>query len=190
MKRIDAHNGFDTGFFHHFEKMKQVFHTLLQQTHILLGVLFRERFSRHDLRTSTMHLHCSDCCGEDRNIWMQTTQTALDIPELLKSDISCKSAFSYMIVEQFQSHPIGDYRGLSHSNICKGTGVYETGLILNCACKCGIDRIPHPCCHGTSHFEIIGSNGLATLVIGDGNIPNPLTQVFKIPCNREYCHEL
>ncbi len=77
-----------------------------------------------------MHLQGTDGGGKYRNMGFQTTVAALDIPELLKTNISSKATLGNVVFKHLQAETVSNDRRLAYGDIGKGAGMDHAGLIL------------------------------------------------------------
>ena len=120
---------------------------------------------------------------------LEAGQAALDIPELLKSDIRSETGFRYMIIKEFQSQPVSDNGRLSDRNIGKWACVDEARLVLYRIAEGRIDGIAHPGRHGTGNFQILCGDRISLFVIGKNDLADTLTKVLQIRCNCKDRHQ-
>ena len=121
---------------------------------------------------------------------LESGDTALDIPEFLKTDISGKTGLGDIIIKEFQGDPVGDDRRLAHGYIGKGAGVDQAGIVLSGTHQGWIDGVAHEGGHGIAHFQVAAGYRLAALVKGYGDVIDPLFQVCQVCSHGQDGHQL
>jgi len=187
---VDADHGLDPGFLNIVDMMEQVAAAFFEQAEVLFGVLRRQRFPRYDRRAAAVHLQGADCGHEYGDVGLEAGQTAFDIPEFLKSDVSGEAGLGHVIIEELETDAVADDRALADCDVRERTGVHETGLVLDCIAKGRVDRVAHKGGHSAVHFQIGSRYRIALLAIGDDNFTDPLPQILQVSRDRQDRHQL
>ena len=95
-----------------------------------------------------------------------------------------------MIIKQLEPEAVSDNGGLPDRNIGEGSRMNQAGLVFYRIAQSRIDRIPHPCCHGSCHLQILGSYRIPLPVIGKDDISDPFPQILQIHRNGKDRHQL
>ena len=73
--------------------LHQVLASFFQRTQILLGVRIMQRFTGCNIGSTTMHLQSASGRYNDDSIGLETTDTTLDVAELLHAHVSTETTF-------------------------------------------------------------------------------------------------
>ena len=101
LELVDTDDRSDAGFSYGLDVGKEVVTALGDQVGIGLGISFIQRFAGDDLRTAAVHLESTDSGDDDGTIRGKAAETALDVPELFKTDVGTEAALGNMIVRKF-----------------------------------------------------------------------------------------
>ena len=187
---IDAYHRFDAGLLHIFHMMEQILTALLQKLQVLCGIFLRKRLAGLDLRSAAVHLQGTDRGDKDRNVRLEARQAALDIPELLETDIRGEAGLRHVVIKQLQTQTVSDDGGLSDGDIRKWARVDEAWLMLDRIAERRVDGVAHPCGHGACNLQILGSDRVSLLVIGKNDLPDPLAKILQIRRDSQDRHQL
>ena len=64
----------------------------------------------------------------------------------------------------------------------------QAGLMLDGVAQGGIDGVAHPGSHGAVDLQVVGSYGVALLVIRNDDVADALAEILQIPGNGEDGH--
>ena len=187
---IDTYNRIDTGLLDCLDVMEEVCSSCLNPAHVLLAVLFRHGTAGAGNGSAAVTLEGADGCDNNRTVGLETAETALEVPELLESDVCTKTTLSYQVVTKLQADLVGNNRGLTDGDICKRSCMNQTGLALYCLHEVGIYRLNHPRGHCACHLKVLCGNGLSGLVVSNNDLADALSQVLEVVGNCKYCHDL
>ena len=148
----------------------QIGAALFHQLYILRGIGRIQRLSGDYPGTATMHLKSPYRSHDNGAVGNQAAYAALDIPELLKADVSAEAAFGDMIIGQLEGYLVGDDRRLADSDIGKRPGVHQHRLTFQGLEQVGVSRLHHPGGHGAIDFKVLGGNRVTLLIIGNDNL--------------------
>jgi hypothetical protein len=101
---------------------------------ILLAVLWCQLSAWDDWWPTTVHLQRTDCGDQDRAVRHKPAVPALDIEELLHTDISAKPSLCADIPfrpYKLQRDLVGNHRAVPVSDVCEWSGVDEDWRLLD-----------------------------------------------------------
>ena len=128
--------------------------------------------------------------GHDhRRVRRKAAVTALEVPEFLVAHFCGKAGFGHVDVAKLQTHPVGNNRTLSQSDVAEGASMHQHGLALDGLDKVGLDGLHQPCGHGAVHFKVGGGHGPAVAVKGKHHAAHALPQIGQIARHGKNGHD-
>ncbi len=91
-KLVDCDDDFDAEFARVLDVLLQVLASLFQSNEILLGIRVVQGLSGGDVGTSAVHLEGASSGDDDSRVGVETTDTALDVAELLHAHVGAETA--------------------------------------------------------------------------------------------------
>ena len=152
--------------------LQQVWKTCLQRFQIffvqfLLGysaVIFQRPYCRYD----------NDCRRPE------SRHSALDIDELLSSEVCRKASFRYRIIRKLQGHLSSYGRVASVCDIRKRSSVDKCRSSFQCLDQIRFQRVLQKSCHGAFRLEVVSRYRLTVIVVADDDLGKPLLQIIDI----------
>eukprot|EP01137_Pigoraptor_chileana_P008991 Opistho-2@56591 len=164
----------------------------LDEGQVLLGVFDRQRLAGDDLRAAAVHLERPD--GRDKHdaVGTKTTVPALDVEELLHSNVRTESSLCNNIsvgTGEFECDAIGNDRRVSVGNVGKGTRVDKHGRSLEGLHEVGANGVLHKHSESTGNTEVVGGHRASRAARGDDHITQALAHVLWRGRERKHSHD-
>ena len=187
---VDAHHRLYPRLLHRLDVVEEVGDAPLHEFQVLLLILLGQGPSRHHPGAAAVHLQSPDGADDHRDVGGEAAYAAFHVPELLEPDIGPEAGLGHVVVEELQAQKIPDHRGLPDGDVGEGSGVHQHRLVLHGGAEGGVDGVPHPGRHGPGHLEVLGRYGVPALVVGQGDPPDPLPEIFEVLDDGKDRHEL
>ena len=118
----------------------------------------------------------------------QSCLTALDIEELLGSEVGAEAGFGHDIVGQRQRRPRGDHRVAAVRDVGERPAVNQHRIVLERLHQVGLGRILQHRGHGRRRLEIACRHRLAVAGFGHDDPRQPILEVRKVTRQAEDRH--
>ena len=126
---------------------------------------------------SAMHLERTDGRHHDHGRRMESRHAALDIQELLGTEVGTEACFRDSVIAQLHSHA-GSHHGITAvRNVGKRSAVNEGGCSLQCLHQVRLDRVLEQCRHGADRTKLTSRHRLLIVGVADHNAGQALLQI-------------
>src|SRR5699024_3037625 len=115
---------------------------------------------------------------------------ALDIQELLGTQVGTESGFGDYIICQLQAQLGGNGAVAAVCNVGKCTAVDDGGIVFQGLDQVGVQGVLEQGGHGTGGADLSGSHRLAVIGVGADDPAQPLFQVLQVGGQAEDGHDL
>ena len=115
---------------------------------------------------------------------------ALDIEELLGTQVGAKAGLGNGNIAKAHSHTRGHDRVAAVGNVGEGTAVDKRRRALECLNQVGFERILEQGSHGTLSLKVAGADGLAGIAVADDDLAQALLEVVDARGQAQDCHDL
>ena len=161
-KSVDGNNYGNVILMHILDVSSQVLDTLFKSPHILLCKVL--------LLNSAVVLQSLDGSYKDNAWGSKSADTALDVQELLSTEVWTEACLCNCIVAQLESKLCSSQRIAAVSDICKRTAVDKRGSILQSLHKIGLESVLEEGCHSACAAEVLSVDRLAAEIICNEDI--------------------
>ena len=162
--------------------LHEVGHSGLESLDVLLGEVF--------LGNSAVTLKCSDSCNEYNCRRLESRSTALDVEELLGTEIRTEACLSNNIITECESH-LGSHNGITAvRDVCKRSAVNKSGCMFKCLYKVGLDGILEERSHSALCLKVSRGNGLTFGVVTDNDTADTCLKIREIVRKAKDSHDL
>ena len=141
------------------------------------------------LRHATVHLQCTNGGNHHNSGGSQTGIAALDIQELLCTEIGTEACLRDGVVRHLHRHLGGDYGVTSVGDVSEGTAVYECGSSLQRLYQIGLQSILQESRHSTVCIELTGGHRLLLIGIAHDNAGKAILQIGDGVGQAQHCHD-
>mmetsp|Transcript_15903 Transcript_15903/g.30775 ORF Transcript_15903/g.30775 Transcript_15903/m.30775 type:complete len:593 (+) Transcript_15903:465-2243(+) len=190
---VDAADGSDSELVHVANVVLQVANTLGEKLEVLLLVSLVEGLSGGYLRAASVHLKSTDGGDNDRTVRLESAGSALDVEELLCSNISSEASLGEnesFLSDELECDLISNKRAVSVGDVGERSCVHKHGGLLERLHESGLDGIKHENGRRSCNSEVLSGNGLSCLRVGNDNASKPLPEVVHGGSQCKNCHAL
>ena len=166
--------------------LQQVRKTSLQSLQVLIvqvclrnaAVVLQSTYSRYD----------NNC------VRLQSCHTALDIQELLSTQVSAEACLCDGVISQVQAHLGSGYRVAAVSDVREGSAVYDSRYMLQSLYQVRLQSVLQKSCHSALCVQIASGNrlllGNLSVCISDDNSCKSFLQVCDVLSQTQNSHNL
>ena len=166
--------------------LQQVRKSLLQSLQVLIVQV--------SLRNSAIVLQSTNGRYDNNCVRLQACHTALDIQELLSTQVCAEACLGNGVVSQLQSHFCSRYRVTSMSDVRERSAVNDSRCMLQSLYQVRLQSVLQKSRHSALCVQIAGCYGLLlgsfSVCIADDDSRQSLLQVCDIACQTQNRHNL
>ena len=166
----------------------QVAHMLVQIAEALfqsLQVRFLDAFEVH----AAVHLQPLGRSHDNGQLGLQAALAALDVVELLRTQVGTEAGFRHHVVAEGHSHLRGQDGVASVGDVGKGTAVYEGRRTFCGLHQVGVDGILQQDGDGTGHPQVLHREGCAVEAETEDDVLDAAAQVILVLRQAEDGHD-
>ena len=127
-----------------------------------------------------MHLQGADSSHDNHRIRMNTGKAALDIQELLSTQVCTEASLGYHHISKLQGK-LGSHDGVAAvGDIGKRAAMDQGRSALQSLHQIWLDGILKEQCQGTGHVQLISPDSTAITGISHHNLPQALLHILKV----------
>ena len=166
--------------------LQQVRKTSLQSLQVLLVQVC--------LRNAAVVLQSTNGCYDNNCVGLQACHTALDIQELLSTQVSAEACLCDGVISQVQAHLGSGYGVTAVRDICEGSAVYDSRYMLQSLYQVRLQSVLQKSCHSALCVQIACGNrlllGNLSVCISDDDSCKSFLQVCDVLSQTQNSHDL
>ena len=159
----------------------------------VLNALFERRnilFCKLCLRHAAIVFQRTNRRDNDDAVRLEARQTALDVEELLRTEVGAEACFRNAVIAEFQRQARCAHGVAAVRNVCKRTAVHDGRCASNRLHKVRVDGIFEQSRHSAIRLDVLRIDRLAVIRICNEDFAEALFQVFQILCKTQNRHDL
>ena len=139
-------------------------------------------------------LKASDCRNDNDRVGLKACHAALDVEELLCSQVRAESGLSDCIISQLQGH-LGCSDGVAAvRDVGEGAAMYDRGNVLKGLYEVGLEGVLEKGCHSALCVQVACCDGLLladfAVCVADDDPGESLLEIVNVAGQAQNCHDL
>ena len=151
-----------------------------------VGIGFLDMVKSH----ATMHLQSLCRSHDNHQLRLQASLTALDIKELLSTQVGTEASLRHHIVTKSHRHLCSHHTRTAMGDIGKRTAMNKGRCLLGSLHQVGRKGITHQHGDGTAHTQVANAERLAIRGDTQKDVFDSTTQIVLAGCQTEDSHQL
>ena len=147
-------------------------------------------FVQIGLGNAAMVLKRADGCNDHDRVGLQVGQAALDVQELLRTQVCTEAGLGNAIVAQRHGHAGGHDGVAAMRDIGEGTAMHEGRGAFQGLDQVGLQGVLQQRGHRTFRLQVVGGYGFIVIGVADDDTAQALLQVGDAGCQAEDRHDL
>ena len=139
---------------------------------------------------ATVHLKRESRGNQNCKVGLQACLTALDVEELLRTEVGTETCLRYGIFSMAHRHLCSNHRVTAVRDIREGATVNDYWVVLGCLHKVGVDSILQQCHHSTRYTEVINREWGVVVAHAKHDAADTSVEVVYITRKAEDSHNL
>ena len=139
---------------------------------------------------TTLHFECFDRCDQHHRIGRQTRFTALDIQELLGTEIRTEPGLGDDVIGKLQTGLGRHDRITAMRDIGERATMHERWIVFHCLHEIGLQRITQQRSHRTLCVKLAHGDGFVLTRVPQHNVTEALLEILEICRQAEDRHDL
>ena len=160
----------------------KVYRTLLKSLYVFRSKVW--------LCNAAVVLEGADSSHEHYRVGNKSCFAALDVEELLSSEVSAKARLGYGVFAQLKSELCSSYGVTAVGDVCERSAVNKSGSVFKSLNEVRLDSVLKQSRHRALCLKVTGKHGSAVVCISHENVAKTGLEVVKRLCKAENSHYL